>query len=155
MAKVNVYEDGKVIARVQYNDNLDFWDGKNWTCGSIGRHLGLTRLRKSGQYVLIHGTDLQGEQDRAEIVTDEEAYQVIISSGNTELLDKFPDLQRFEEDIDTDEDPDESKTTIQISKTLKKQLSDMKNSPDETYQAIIERLIKRYEYSEEPDYSNV
>ena len=37
MGKVNVYEDGKVIARVQYNDNLDYWDGKNWTCGSIGR----------------------------------------------------------------------------------------------------------------------
>jgi hypothetical protein len=141
MAKVNVYKDGKVIARVQYNDNLDYWDGKNWTCGSTGRHLGLTRLRKSGQYVLIHGTDLQGEQDSAEIVTDEEAYQAIVSSGNIELLEKFPDLQRFEEDMDTDEDPDESKTTIQISKALKKQLSDMKNSPDETYQAVIERLI--------------
>jgi hypothetical protein len=143
MTKVNVYKDGKVIARVQYSDNLDFWDGRNWTCGSTGRHLGLTRLRKSGQYVLIHGTDLQGEQDRAEIITEEEAYQAIVSSGNTELLDKFPDLRRFEEDIDTDEDPDESKTTIQISKTLKKQLSDMKNSPDETYQAVIERLIKK------------
>ena len=143
MAKVNVYEDGRVIARVEYNSNLDFWDGKNWTCGSTGRHLGLTRLRKSGQYVLIHGTDFQGEQDRAEIVTDEEAYRAIISSGNIELLDKFPDLRRFEEDLDTDEDPDESKTTIQISKTLKKQLSDMKNSPDETYQAVIERLIKK------------
>jgi hypothetical protein len=143
MAKVNVYEDGKVIARVQYNDNLDFWDGKNWTCGSIGRHLGLTRLRKSGQYVLIHGTDFQGEQDSAEIITDEEAYQAIVSSGNTELLDKFPDLRRFEEDIDTDEDPDESKTTIQISKTLKKQLSDMKNSPDETYQDVIGRLVMK------------
>jgi flagellar biogenesis protein FliO len=123
--------------------NLDFWDGKNWTCGSTGRHLGLTRLRKSGQYVLIHGTDFQGEQDRAEIVTDEEAYRAIISSGNIELLEKFPDLQRFEEDIDTDEDPDESKTTIQISKTLKKQLSDMKNSPDETYQDVIGRLVMK------------
>ncbi len=143
MAKVNVYEDGKVIARVQYTDNLDFWDGSNWTCGSTGRHLGLTRLRKSGQYVLIHGTDLQGEQDSAEIVTDEEAYQAIVSSGNIELLEKFPDLQRFEEDMDTDEDPDESKTTIQISKALKKQLSDMKNSPDETYQDVIGRLVMK------------
>ena len=141
MAKVNVYEDGKVIARVQYNDNLDYWDGKNWTCGSMGRHLGLTRLRKSGQYVLIHGTDFLGEQDRAEIVTDEQAYQAIVSSGNFELLEKFPDLRRFEEDLDTDEDPDESKTTIQISKALQKQLSDMKNSPDETYQDVIERLV--------------
>jgi hypothetical protein len=155
MAKVNVYKDGKVIARVQYNDNLDFWDGSNWTCGSMGRHLGLTRLRKSGQYVLIHGTDFQGEQDRAEIVTDEEAYRAIISSGNIELLEKFPDLQRFEEDIDTDEDPDESKTTIQISKTLKKQLTDLKQSPDETYQAVLDRLVKRCKYSEEPDYSNM
>lgn len=155
MAKVNVYEDGKVIARVEYNSNLDYWDGKNWTCGSMGRHLGLTRLRKSGRYVLIHGTDFLGEQDRAEIVTDEEAYQAILTSGNTELLDKFPDLQRFEEDMDTDEDLDESKTTIQISKALQKQLTDLKQSPDETYQSIIERLIKRYEYSEEPDYSNV
>ena len=141
MAKVNVYEGGKVIARVQYNDNLDYWDGKNWTCGSMGRHLGLTRLRKSGQYVLIHGTDFLGEQDRAEIVTDEQAYQAIVSSGNFELLEKFPDLRRFEEDLDTDEDPDESKTTIQISKALQKQLSDMKNSPDETYQDVIERLV--------------
>jgi hypothetical protein len=155
MAKVNVYEDGRVIARVEYNSNLDFWDGSNWTCGSIGRHLGLTRLRKSGQYVLIHGTDFQGEQDRAEIVTDEEAYQAIISSGNTELLDKFPDLRRFEEDLDTDEDLDESKTTIQISKALQQQLTDLKQSPDETYQAILERLVKRYKYSEEPDYSNM
>ena len=155
MAKVNVYKDGKVIARVQYSDNLDFWDGSNWTCGSTGRHLGLTRLRKSGQYVLIHGTDLQGEQDSAEIITEEEAYQAIVSSGNIELLEKFPDLQRFEEDIDTDEDPDESKTTIQISKALQKQLTDLKQSPDETYQAVLDRLVKRCKYSEEPDYSNM
>jgi hypothetical protein len=155
MAKVNVYKDGKVIARVGYNSNLDYWDGKNWTCGSMGRHLGLTRLRKSGQYVLIHGTDFLGEQDRAEIISDEEAYQQILTSGNIELLEKFPDLRRFEEDLDTDEDPDESKTTIQISKALQKRLTDMKNSADETYQAIIERLIKRYEYSDEPGYSNV
>ena len=142
MAKVNVYEGGKVIARVQYNDNLDYWDGKNWTCGSMGRHLGLTRLRKSGQYVLIHGTDFLGEQDRAEIISDEEAYQQILTSGNIELLEKFPDLRRFEDDLDTDEDPDESKTTIQISKALQKQLTDLKQSPDETYQDVIERLVE-------------
>lgn len=155
MAKVNVYEDGKVIARVKYNNNLDFWNGSNWTCGSTGRHLGLTRLRKSGQYVLIHVTQWQGEQDRAEIITEEEAYRAIVSSGHTELLEKFPDLRRFEEDLDTDEDLDESKTTIQISKALQKQLTDLKQSPDETYQAVLERLVKRYKYSEEPDNSNV
>jgi hypothetical protein len=142
MAKVNVYKDGKVIARVEYNSNLDYWDGKNWTCGSMGRHLGLTRLRKSGRYVLIHGTDFLGEQDSAEIISDEEAYQQILTSGNIELLEKFPDLRRFEDDLDTDEDPDESKTTIQISKALQKQLTDLKQSPDETYQDVIERLVE-------------
>jgi len=156
MAKVNVYEDGKVIARVEYNKNLDFWDGHNMTCGSIGRHLGLTRLRKSGQYVLIHGTQWQGEQDRAEIITEEEAYQAIVSSGNTELLEKFPDLRRFEEDLDTDEDLDESKTTIQISKALQNRLKDVKTSPAQTYEDVIMRLMvvfenaeKNFEYTEE------
>ena len=107
MAKVNVYENGKIFARVEYNQNLDFWYDHNWTCGSTGRHLGITRLRKSGQYVLIHGTQLQGEQGSAEIITDEEAYQQIVSSGNIELLEKFPDLMKFEEELDTDEDPEE------------------------------------------------
>lgn len=140
MSKVNVYENDELIARVEYNDVLDYWDGSNWTCGSVGRHLGLTRLRKSGKFVLIHGTQWQNERDWAEVVSDEEAYQAIVSSGNIELLDKYPDLKKFEENIDTDEDPDE-KTTIQISKALQKQLTNMKKEPDETYQAVIERLI--------------
>jgi hypothetical protein len=33
---VNVYEGGNVVARVRYNRNLDFWDGRNWTCGETG-----------------------------------------------------------------------------------------------------------------------
>jgi len=140
VSKVNVYENDELIARVEYNDVLDYWDGSNWTCGSVGRHLGLTRLRKSGKFVLIHGTQWQNERDWAEVVSDEEAYQAIVSSGNIELLDKYPDLKKFEENIDTDEDPDE-KTTIQISKALQKQLTNMKKEPDETYQAVIERLI--------------
>ena len=32
---VKVYdENGKVIAMVEANNNLDWWDGSNWTCGS-------------------------------------------------------------------------------------------------------------------------
>ncbi|QZT33672.1 hypothetical protein HUR95_15820 [Caldalkalibacillus thermarum TA2.A1] len=94
MRKVNVFEGGVVVARVNYNDNLDFWDGRNWSCGSVGRHKGLTRL-KDGRFVLIHGTDWQGERDYAEIITAEQALQEILSSGNEELLEeeKFADLK--------------------------------------------------------------
>lgn len=139
---VNVYdEDGKVIARVKYNNELDFWDGNNWTCGSTGRHLGISRLRKSGKYVLIHGTQWQGEQDSAEIVSDETAYQAIVSSGNTELLDKYTDLRSFEEELDTDADLDEEKTTIQVSKSITKILNELKQTPAETYQDVLERIL--------------
>ncbi|GGK22603.1 hypothetical protein GCM10010965_14380 [Caldalkalibacillus thermarum] len=92
--KVNVYEGGVVVAQVNYNNNLDFWDGRNWSCGSVGRHKGLTRL-KDGRFVLIHGTDWQGERDFAEIISAEQALQEILSSGNEELLEeeKFADLK--------------------------------------------------------------
>lgn len=94
MAKVNVYEFGEVVARVEYNSNLDFWDGRNWTCGSTGRHKGLTKL-KDGRYVLIYGTQWQGERDYAEIITTEEALQEVLQSGNDELLEnaRFAELK--------------------------------------------------------------
>lgn len=52
--RVNVYdEEENVIGRVRYNNNLDYWDGSNWTCGGLGKHKGLTKLR-DGRYVLIY-----------------------------------------------------------------------------------------------------
>lgn len=102
--RINVCNDeGKVVARVQYNSNLDFWDGRNWTCGSVGRHLGLTKLKKSGNFVLIHGTQWQGERDYAEVISPEQAYQEIIQSENMELLDKYPELKKFELELETEE----------------------------------------------------
>lgn len=93
MGKVNVYDDnGDIVARVEYNDNLDHWDGSNWTGGSTGRHLGLTKLQ-DGSYVLIHGTQWQGERDHAEIVSADQALQEILQSGNVELLER----KRFNE----------------------------------------------------------
>ena len=103
--RVNVYEenqyglDGDVIARVRYNSCLDYWDGRNWTNGGVGRHKGLTKLR-DGRYVLIHGTQWQGEKDWAEIISPEQALQEILKSGNTELLDtkKFAELKKLYEE---------------------------------------------------------
>lgn len=94
---IPVYDiEGEIIAEVKYNDNLDFYDGRNYTNGSTGRHSGLTQL-SDGQYVLIHGTQWQGERDRAEIITPEQAIQEIMRSGNTELFDRFPDLKELKD----------------------------------------------------------
>jgi len=84
-------EDGEVVGEVEYNADLDFWDGRNNTCGSTGRHKGLTQL-ETGEYVLIHGTQWQGERDHAEIISPEQAVKEIIASGNHELFESFPDL---------------------------------------------------------------
>jgi len=115
--RVNVYSSqydvgGAVIARVRYNSCLDYWDGRNWTNGGVGRHKGLTKL-KDGRYALIHGTDWQGEKDWAEIISPEQALQEILKSGNTELLDtkKFAELKKLYEEkylLEDDEDLKES-----------------------------------------------
>lgn len=108
--RVSVYdEEGKVVGRVRYNNNLDYWDGRNWTCGSTGRHKGLTKLR-DGRYVLIHGTQWQGEKDRAEIISPQEALQEILKSGNDDLLntEKFAELAELYKETILEEIPDES-----------------------------------------------
>ena len=108
MSKVNVYsESGEVVARVEYNSNLDFYDGSNYTCGSTGRHQGLTKL-KDGRYVLIHGTEWEGEENTAEVVSAEDALQAVLSSGNDELLEesRFSELKAMSEDM-TEEDDEE------------------------------------------------
>lgn len=91
-------DNNDVIARVEYNQNLDYWDGRNWTNGATGRHLGVTRL-KDGRYVLIHGTQWQGERDTAEIVSPDQALQAIMKSEQFELLDlkRFVDLKTLYE----------------------------------------------------------
>lgn len=90
--------EGEIIAEVKYNSNLDYWDGRNYTSGSTGRHKGLARLT-DGRYVLIYGTQWQGERHRCEIITPEQALQEILRSGNTDLLQDFPDLQELKENI--------------------------------------------------------
>lgn len=85
--RIPVYDGETIVARVKYNNNLDLWDGSNW-CRGTGRHLGLTRL-KDGRFVLIHGSDWQGERDYAEIISDEEALQQILQARNDELLEKY------------------------------------------------------------------
>ena len=109
--RVNVYADEfmeEVIARVRYIQNLDFWDGRNFTCGSTGRHKGLTKL-KDGRYVLIHGTQWQGEKDYAIVISAEQALQEILKSGNHDLLEtkKFRELKElYEKQMVAEEEDD-------------------------------------------------
>lgn len=50
MAMVAVYEDGVIIATVEYNHRLDRWDGHDFTNGGLGRHLGITKLEDEKVY---------------------------------------------------------------------------------------------------------
>lgn len=104
--QINVFEDAyhsEVVARVKYNEALDYWDGRNWTNGGLGMHLGITKL-KDGRYVLIFGTQLQGEKDYGMIVTSKEALNEILKSNNAELLDykKFEDLRTLAEEMNSE-----------------------------------------------------
>lgn len=97
--RVNVYIDeleNEIIARVRYNANLDYWDGSNWRNGNPGKHKGLTKL-KNGKYVLIKGSDWEGDIDFGIIISKENALQEILKSQKLQLLKmkKWRDLKKL------------------------------------------------------------
>jgi len=96
---VNVYDkNGLVIARVAYDSNLDHWDGYNWTCGGRGFHAGLVKLN-DGFYMLIYGSEWVGDHNWTEIITADEALQVIIQANKFDLLEevRFKELKEIYE----------------------------------------------------------
>jgi len=114
---VPVYETemcGKVVARVNYNQNLDVWNGRNWNCGSTGRHEGLTKLR-DGRFVLIQGSDWQNESSFGSVITAEEALQRVLSTHNEELLDlpRFKVLKELAEATIAAESDDEAMEEVE------------------------------------------
>lgn len=99
MSKVNVYRNGcELIGVVNYNNNLDYFEGMNLQNGGVGCHKGITKLR-DGSFVIIIGSDYQGDSNHAYVASDEEALTEIIESGNLELLDlrKFKSLKELYE----------------------------------------------------------
>ena len=92
---VRLYDGDNVVGVVDYTDNLDHWDGSNWTAGGTGIHLGIGKT-KDGRYYLCHGTQWQGEQDRAEIVDIEVAKKTVLEHDPDEYESMFgtpvPDL---------------------------------------------------------------
>ena len=94
---VKLYENKSlenVIGSVENNNDLDFWDGHNWTNGGPGRHLGFGQL-DSGEFYLIHGTQWQGEQDYAFLVSAEEIIKEAIKSDNIDQLEEYPELMHI------------------------------------------------------------
>ena len=106
--RINVYEDEKIIARVRYNTILDYWDGHNWQCGSPGKHKGLTKL-KDNRYVIINGSDWQGDSDYGTIISKENALQEILKSQNLQLLKmkKWKELKKMYDEKYSDCEDDE------------------------------------------------
>ena len=110
---VKVYRDEtkqELIGVVNYSENLDFYDGRNFQNGGFGYHKGLTKL-KNGSYVIIIGSNWEDVQDYAYVVSDKEALREIIESGNLELLKegRFKKLRMLYEEtmIIEEEDDDE------------------------------------------------
>ena len=115
MRRVNVYESefcNKIVARVKYNEKLDYWDGRNRGNGGLGKHKGITKL-KDGRFVIIIGSQIQGSKDYAYIVSKEEALKEVLESGNVELLEdkKFTELKTLYEKLCDLEEIDEAETT--------------------------------------------
>lgn len=104
--KVPVYDENtEVIGHVAYNNKLDMWDGNNYTSGQTGRHLGYSRLKKSGRYVLIHGSQWQNERDYAVVCTARELLQAALRTDNiSEVLATYPELQEVYNEIDSDDE---------------------------------------------------
>ena len=100
--RINVYESQDlqevVVARVRYNQDLDYWDGSNHVNGGTGMHKGITKL-KDGRYVIIIGSNWQGSKDYGITVSAKDALQEILKSGNGKLLDtkKFAELKKLYE----------------------------------------------------------
>jgi len=99
--KVAVYENGKILAIVEINRNLD---GDAGNSGFDGIHLGLTRLN-DGRYVLISSSQWEGDEQSAEVITSDKAFDYICQTGNYYLLNdpKFADLKPMLEELESKE----------------------------------------------------
>lgn len=89
-------ENNEVIGEVEYNNKLDYWDGRNYVNGGVGLHKGFGQL-KDNRFYMIHGTQWQGQFDNAKICDPKEIVKEAIRTGNTNELDKFPKLKSIYE----------------------------------------------------------
>lgn len=137
---VNVFDrSGEIIADVDYNNNLDRWNGQNWQSGGTGKHRGLTRL-EDGRFVLIHGSDWQGVESYAELISKEDALQEILKSRDLDLLDEFELRGLYEQKL-VKEKKSWATRTIKLRTETYEKLTSMKTGND-SYSDVIDRLIE-------------
>lgn len=86
--KVRCFDGEDAAGMVKYTANLDYWDGRNWTCGEVGKHLGLGKT-KDGRFYVCRGTDWQGEYDYAEIISEEDAKKLCLKHNPDIYEDVF------------------------------------------------------------------
>lgn len=85
---------GKEVARVKYNEKLDYYINNRLGYKQLGYHRGLTRLR-DGRLVLIEGRDT-GERT-ARVVGPIEVLESVLVSGRVDAIagDKYRDIQQM------------------------------------------------------------
>lgn len=136
---VNVYDENKeVIAVVDYNNNLDIWNGSNWQSGGTGQHKGLTRL-EDGRFVLIHGSDWQGVESFGNIIDETTALQEIMKSTDLDLLDEFDLREQYESKVLKEKNF--STKSIKVSREVHEKLTEIA-SKNESYDDVISKLLK-------------
>jgi hypothetical protein len=83
----------EIIGEVVYNENLDRFNGHNFTNPGRCMHKGWGYLEEEACYYIIIGSDWQGTQDYAYVVSAEQLIREMIDSDNTSEIDECPELQ--------------------------------------------------------------
>jgi hypothetical protein len=130
---VKLYKNEEVIGDVDANTKLDYWDGRNYSNGGTGRHLGFGQT-KNGEFYLIHKTQWQGEQNYAEIVSPDRIVKEAIKSNNINELEEYPELLSLYEEKYNEKNIEKRSKTFSIrinindsEETINKKIEGMKN----------------------------
>jgi hypothetical protein len=127
-------ENGEIIGDVEYNNLLDYWDGRNWTNGGTGKHLGFGQFK--GQFYLIYGTQWQGEQNRAEIVSAETIVKEAINSDNIKEIEDFPKLLEIYENEFNQKTIDEKSKVFSLRINLSESEEDVNKKIEKLKQKV-------------------
>jgi hypothetical protein len=137
MVKLYNELNGEIIGDVEYNENLDSWDGRNYSNGGVGMHKGFGYLEEEDQFYIIIGSQWQGSQDYAYICSEEELIREMIDSDNSEEIEKYPELQEvYERDFITKKQQKSKVFSIRIKideskKEIEKKITEMRKKISE------------------------
>ena len=89
--------DGTLVGAVRFSDNLGPVNPDDLL---TDEYHGLTKLKKSNQFVLIKSGG--NKKPVAEIISQESAIENIFLSGKLQLFNQFPELKEIYDCLDTD-----------------------------------------------------